>query len=93
MRSPRMQRAAMTARDAHMAMLDLKRIVDSATENVHRAELETAGLAIGRSRVNDPLKTLRLAVETLHSSEFEAALSVAKTKMEIAVAAHPTAEE
>jgi hypothetical protein len=69
--SERMQRAAMTARDAHLAMLDLKRMVDSATKNVHAAERETTGLAIG-SQVNDPLKTLRQVVETLRSSDFEA---------------------
>jgi hypothetical protein len=43
-------------------MLDLKRIVDSARENVDVAERETTGLAIG-SQVNDPLKMLRLVVE------------------------------
>ena len=51
------------------------------------------GMAIGRSHVNDPLKTLRLAVETLQSSDFEAALSLARTKMEIAVSAYPTAAD
>jgi hypothetical protein len=91
MRSQRMQRAAMTARDAHLA-LDLKRILDSATENVHVAERETTGLAIG-SQVNDPLKTLRLVVETLRSSDFEAALSLARTKIEIAVSAYPATGE
>jgi hypothetical protein len=92
MRSQRMQRAAMTARDAHLAMLDLKKIVDSATENVHVAERETTGLAIGL-QVNDPLKTLRLVVETLRSPDFEAALSLARTKIEIAVSAYPATGE
>jgi hypothetical protein len=73
-------------------MLDLKKIVDSTTEKVHIAGLETAGLAIG-AKVNDPLKTLRLVVETLRSSDFEAVLSQARTKMEIAVSAYPTPGE
>ena len=93
MNSQSMQKAALRTRDAHSAMLDLKRIVDSATERVHAAEFETTGLAIGRSHVNDPLKTLRLAAETLRSSDFEAAVSEAIAKMETAVSSHLTAAE
>jgi hypothetical protein len=93
MSSQSMQRAALRTRDAHLAMLDLKRIVDSATERVHAAELEATGLAIGRSHANDPLKTLRLVADTLRSSDFEAAVLEAKAKMETAVSSHLMAAE
>jgi hypothetical protein len=41
-----MQKKALAARDAHMALLDLKRFIDEAARTTHDAELEAVHLAI-----------------------------------------------
>jgi adenylosuccinate synthase len=93
MASQKMQRAALVARDAHLALLDLKRLVDRATEKIRAAELGTVGLGIGRSQGDDPLATLRIAAETLRSPDFEAAISQARAKTDTAVASYLTAKD
>ena len=40
-----MQRRALAARDAHLALLDLKKVVDEAAQTTHAAELEAVHLA------------------------------------------------
>jgi hypothetical protein len=42
-----MQKAALVTREAHQALLDLKKLVDNATQKTHAAELETVGQAVG----------------------------------------------
>ncbi len=84
---------ALITRDAHAALLDLKRLVDSAAEKIHVAERETVGVAIGRWQSDDPLRTLRDAAETLQSPNFEAVVSRAREKMESAVAWHVRVQE
>ncbi len=44
-----MHKRALAARQAHLALLDLKKLVDEATQTTHAAELEAVHLAI-RSR-------------------------------------------
>jgi hypothetical protein len=83
-----MTQGALVTRDAYSAMLDLKKLVDGAVEKSRRAEVEAVGLAIGRSRGNDALGPLQMAVDTLRSPDFEAAVAGARTKMETAVAWH-----
>lgn len=90
---PKMQQGVVITREAHLALLDLKRLVDTATEEIHAAELETAGMAIGCLEGDDPLRTLRAAAETLRSPGFEAAILQARRKMETAVAWHLTAQD
>src|SRR5208283_4941406 len=41
-----MQKRALAAREAHLALLDLKKVVDEATQTTHAAELEAVHLAI-----------------------------------------------
>jgi len=84
---------ALITRDAHAALLDLKRLVDSAAKKIHVAERETVGVVIGRWQSDDPLRTLRDAAETLQSPNFEAAVSRAREKMESAVAWHVRVQE
>jgi len=81
MTSSRMRQAALTARDAHLALLELKRLVDTATQKIHAAELEIVGMAIGRSHTEDPFRALRAAVQSIESPAIEAAISEARTKM------------
>jgi len=41
-----MQKRALADREAHLALLDLKKVVDEATKTTHAAELEAIHLAI-----------------------------------------------
>jgi hypothetical protein len=87
----KMREAALTARDAHLALLELKQLVDSATKKIHCAELEMVGAAIARSGTHDPVRNLRAAADALQSPAFEAAISQARTKMSHAVACQAAA--
>jgi hypothetical protein len=80
-----MQKGALFTREAHMALLELKALVDNTTEKIHAAQLEAVGLAVGHSQNEDPLKTLRLASEIFLSPNFEATVSQAREKMGTAV--------
>jgi hypothetical protein len=82
----KLQQRAMITRDAHTALLNLKGLVDTATEQIRAAERESVGIAIGRE--GNPLKTLQSAAETLRSPNFEAAVSAVREKMETAVTWH-----
>jgi hypothetical protein len=93
MASRKMQKAALVTREAHQALLDLKKLVDSATQKTHAAELETVGQAVGSSQGEHALRTLRTVAETIGSPDFDATLSQARMKVESAVALHVTPEE
>ena len=75
-------------RDAHEALAVLKKLVDGAEERIRLAERETAAIAIGHQKDDDPLRTLRDIKDTLKSSRFEAAVSDAREKIETAVEWH-----
>lgn len=80
-----LQKRALATRDAHLALLDLKRLVDEAAQTTHAAELEAIGVAISQRQRGDICKTLRLVVERLRSHNFETTLMQAKEKLEIAM--------
>jgi len=86
MTSSSMQQAALSARDAHGALLELKRLVDKATQQARAAEMDLVGASIGRLPRRDPMEALLAAVQALQSPGFEAAISQAKSKMSDAVA-------
>jgi hypothetical protein len=88
MSNPKLENGALITRDAHVALAELKILVDRATERLRVAERETVGVAIGHSHNEDPLRTLRDAADTLQSAKFEAAVSLAKEKMQSAVNWH-----
>lgn len=75
-------------RDAHEALAVLKKLVDSAEEKIRLAERETAAVAIGHQKDDDPLRTLRDVENTLKSERFEDAVSDAREKIETAVEWH-----
>ena len=75
-------------RDAYEALAFLKKLVDSAEEKIRLAERETAAVAIGHRKDDDPLRTLRDVEGTLKSQRFEAAVSDARVKIETAVEWH-----
>jgi hypothetical protein len=93
MESTNLQKGALITREAHLALLDLKTLVDSITENIHAAEREAVGLAIGHRQGAVPPRMLRVAAEALRSANFEVAVSQARAKMETAVAWHLVAED
>jgi hypothetical protein len=75
-------------RDAHEALASLKKLVDGAEEKIRLAERETVAVAIGHRRDDDPLKTLRDVANTLQSPRFDAAVSVVREKMQVALEWH-----
>jgi len=80
-----LQKRAIATRDAHLALLDLKKLVDEAARATHAIELEAIGMAISQRQHCDVCTTLRVVVERLRSSDFETTLSQARAKLEIAV--------
>ena len=79
-------------RDAHDALTNLKKLVDNAEQKIRLAERETAAVAIGHRKGDDPLRTLRDAADTLKSSNFEAEVSVVLEKIQVAVEWHAKLE-
>jgi adenylosuccinate synthase len=91
--STELQHGAVITRDAHVALRDLKALVDHATEELHEAELQTVDSAIGRTPRDNPRRTVLAAADTLRSSKFESALQRAKAALESAVAWHSPKEK
>jgi hypothetical protein len=79
---------AIITRNAHVALLDLKELVDEAAEKIRVAERETIGAAIGKQAGEDPLRTLRDAAEKLQSPSLETAISRAREKVQTALDFH-----
>jgi len=76
---------AFAAREAHEALLELKKLVDEATVATHAAELESFCLAVKREQTTSVRQTLEIVIERLKSPNFDAALSMAREKLETAV--------
>jgi hypothetical protein len=79
---------ALSTRDARAALLDLKKLVDSAAEKIGAAERETVAVAVGKRQGDDPLRTLRTAAAALQSPTFDAAVSRVRETIKSAVAWH-----
>ena len=88
MTSINLEQGALITRDAHVAVSTLKNLVDSAEKKIRVAERQAVGVAIGRLLGDDPLRTLRDAAETLRSPNLEAAVSLAREKMQTALDWH-----
>jgi hypothetical protein len=80
-----MKKRALAARDAHLALVDLKRVVDEATQTTHAAELEAVHLAFSPSQTGDVSTALRVVIERLGSANLEATLSKVRENLETAV--------
>ena len=81
-------RGAIVTREASLALLEFKTLVDSTTEKIRAAEREAVGFAIGQQHCGDTLRALQIVAEALKSPVFEAALSQARSKTDNAVAWH-----
>jgi hypothetical protein len=79
-----MQKRALAAREAHLALLDLKKVVDEATRTAHAAELEAVHLAVSPGLAGDITATLQVVMENLRSTNFEAALARARESLQLA---------
>ena len=79
-----MQRRALAARDAHHALLALKKLVDSAAKTTHAAELDAIHMAIYPMETGDIKTVLQDVRKLLDSSSFEMTLSQAREKLEAA---------
>ena len=80
-----MQKQARAARDAHMALLDLKKLVDEAAQTTHCAELEAVHLAVSSKESGDISTTIRTVLERLGSADFEANLNKARQSLQTAL--------
>ena len=88
MLSSGMCKGALITREAYLALLDLRSLVESAVEKAHKAGLDTVGLTVSPHSCGDPVCALRVAAQTLHSRTFDSALADARTKIETALAWH-----
>ena len=80
-----MQKKALAAREAHLALLDLKRVLDEAARTTHAAELEAVHLAICSRPTGDITTALRVVMENLESANFESALARVRDSLQLAI--------
>jgi hypothetical protein len=86
MYSQHSQESAVVAREASLALMEFKTMVDSTAERVRAAERQAIGMAIGRREEDDALTMIRAAAEALQSADFDAALCRARAKTQVALA-------
>ena len=79
-----MRTRALAARDVHLALLELKKLVDDATQATHAAELEAVYLAVSARQGDDVRMTLKVIMDQLASPDFETTLSQIREKLETA---------
>jgi len=76
-----MRTRALSAHDAHLALLKLKKLVDEAT---HAAELEAVYLAVSARQGAAICTALRVIIDRLNSPNLETTLSQIRQKLETA---------
>ena len=79
-----MHKRALAVREAHLALLDLKKVVDDAAQTTHAAELEAVHLAIRSRSMEETCTSLRDVLERLGSPNFEATLSRVRESLQMA---------
>jgi hypothetical protein len=77
---------AFAAREAHEALIELKKLVDDAAKITHEAELESFHAAINRSRDSAVRRSLQNVIERVKSPDFDRAIFVVREKLEAALA-------
>jgi hypothetical protein len=75
---------AFAARDAHEALLELKKVVDDAAKTIHAAELELFHVAFSHRQNTEVRRTLQYVVKRLQSPDFDAVLAQVRDKLETA---------
>jgi len=76
---------AFAAREAHEALLELKKLIDDAARMTHAAELESFRAAISRDQNSGVRGSLQNVVERMKSPDFDRILFVVREKLETAV--------
>jgi hypothetical protein len=80
-----MQKRALAAREAHLALLDLKKVVDEAAQTTHAAEMEAIHLAISSKTTGDISSEVLAILKCLGSTDFEATLKRVRESLETAM--------
>ena len=80
-----LQKRVLATREVHLALLDLKRVVDQATQTIHAAELEAVHLAIKPNLTDNISTMLQVVMDSLGSPSFEEALSRARQTLQMAM--------
>jgi hypothetical protein len=78
---------AFAAREAHEALLKLKKLVDEAATDTHQAELESFSVAVTRREDAGVRSMLKRVVERFKSPDFDAALAAVREKLQAAESA------
>ena len=76
---------AFAAREAHEALVELKRLVDEAARLTHEAELESFHAAVRRDQNDVVRRSLQNVVERVKSPDLERAIFVVREKLEAAL--------
>jgi hypothetical protein len=76
---------AFAAREAHEALVELKRLVDEAARLTHEAELEAFHTAIRRDENDNVRKSLQNVIERVKSPDLDKAIFVVREKLEMAL--------
>ena len=76
---------AFAAREAHEALIELKRLVDEAARLTHQAELEAFHAAICRNQNDSVRQSLQNVVERVKSPDLDKAIFVVREKLEMAL--------
>lgn len=88
MLSRNMTEGALVAREAYLALEDLKKVVERALEKTRAASLDAAGLTVSEKPIGDPLSALTVAADTLQPEVLDRAVTHARNKIEVAVSWH-----
>lgn len=81
-------KGALITREAYIALLDLKSMIEKAAEKAHVAGLDTVGMSVSPRPLGDPLRALKMASDTLQSPAFDSAVAEARAKIDTAMAWH-----
>jgi hypothetical protein len=76
---------AFATREAHEALIELKRLVDEAAKIAHEAELESFHAAINRNRDSTVRRSLQNVIERVKSPDFDRAIFVVREKLQAAL--------
>lgn len=76
---------AFAAREAHEALIELKKIVDEAAKLTHAAELESFHAAVHHDQDEGVRRSLRDVIDRVKSSEFDRAVFAVREKLETAL--------
>src|SRR5215471_7028928 len=73
---------ALATREAHEALLELKKLVDEAAKETHEAELESFSAAVTQGECTGVRLMLQSVIERFKSTNFEAVLTSVREKLQ-----------